>query len=75
MSKGRVLTKKKWRNGQRRKPKNTYRSFKFPRTSRFHKEFVSSCERIDAGHEGIKVSLYGDDKGVGEAALVRKDCD
>lgn len=40
MSKGRVfLTKKKWRNGQRRKPKNTYRSFKFPRTSRFHKEF------------------------------------
>ena len=42
MSKGRVFffkTKKKWRNGQRRKPKNTYRSFKFPRTSRFHKEF------------------------------------
>lgn len=31
---------------------------------------LSSCERIDAGHEGIKVSLYGDDKGVGEAALV-----
>lgn len=29
MSKGRVLTKKKWRNGQRRKPKNTYRSFKY----------------------------------------------
>jgi hypothetical protein len=25
---------------------------------------VSSCERIDAGHEGIKVNLYGDDKGV-----------
>ena len=38
MSKGRVLTKKKWRNGQRRKPRNTCRSFKFPGTSRFHKE-------------------------------------
>lgn len=23
----------------------------------------SSCERIDAGCEGIKVNLYGDDKG------------
>jgi regulator of protease activity HflC (stomatin/prohibitin superfamily) len=31
---------------------------------------VSSCERIDAGHEGIKVNLYGDDKGVGEVSLV-----
>lgn len=30
----------------------------------------TSCERIDAGCEGIKVNLYGDDKGVGEAALV-----
>lgn len=40
MSKGRVLTKKKWRNGQRKKPKNPYRSFfKFPRTSRLYKEF------------------------------------
>lgn len=29
-----------------------------------------SCERIDAGHEGIKVNLYGDDKGVGDVALV-----
>ncbi len=28
-----------------------------------------SCERIDAGHEGIKVNLYGDDKGVGDASL------
>jgi regulator of protease activity HflC (stomatin/prohibitin superfamily) len=25
---------------------------------------VSSCERIDAGHEGILVNLYGDNKGV-----------
>lgn len=30
----------------------------------------SSCERIDAGCEGIKVNLYGDDKGVGDVALV-----
>lgn len=28
-----------------------------------------SCERIDAGHEGIKVNLYGDDKGVGSVSL------
>lgn len=31
---------------------------------------MASCERIDAGYEGIKVNLYGDDKGVGEVALV-----
>lgn len=31
---------------------------------------MASCERIDAGHEGIKVNLYGDDKGVGDVALV-----
>lgn len=30
----------------------------------------SCCERIDAGHEGIKVNLYGDSKGVGDVALV-----
>lgn len=30
---------------------------------------MSSCERIDAGHEGIKVNLYGDDKGVGNVSL------
>lgn len=30
----------------------------------------SSCgERIDAGHEGIKVNLYGDDKGVGDVSM------
>lgn len=29
-----------------------------------------SCERIDAGHEGIKVNLYGSDKGVDNASLV-----
>lgn len=28
-----------------------------------------SCERIDAGHEGIKVNLYGDDKGVGGVSM------
>lgn len=28
-----------------------------------------SCERIDAGHEGVKVNLYGDDKGVGAVSL------
>lgn len=28
-----------------------------------------SCNRIDAGHEGIKVNLYGDDKGVGNVSL------
>ena len=31
---------------------------------------MASCERIDAGHEGIKVNLYGDNKGVGDVALV-----
>lgn len=30
---------------------------------------LSACERIDAGHEGIKVNLYGDDKGVGNVSL------
>jgi len=29
-----------------------------------------SCTRIDAGHEGIKVNLYGDKKGVDEVSLV-----
>ena len=29
-----------------------------------------SCERIDAGHEGIKVNLYGSDKGVDNVSLV-----
>lgn len=28
-----------------------------------------SCERIDAGHEGIMVNLYGSDKGVGDVSL------
>lgn len=33
---------------------------------------LSSCgyERIDAGYEGIKVNLYGDDKGVDDISLV-----
>jgi regulator of protease activity HflC (stomatin/prohibitin superfamily) len=31
---------------------------------------VSSCNRIDAGHEGIRVDLYGSDKGVQDIALV-----
>lgn len=33
---------------------------------------LSSCgyERIDAGHEGIKVNLYGSDKGVDDVSLV-----
>lgn len=33
---------------------------------------LTSCayERIDAGHEGIKVNLYGDGKGVDEVVLV-----
>jgi regulator of protease activity HflC (stomatin/prohibitin superfamily) len=29
---------------------------------------ISSCERIDAGHEGILVNLYGDSKGVNEVS-------
>ena len=28
-----------------------------------------SCERIDAGHEGVLVNLYGDDKGVGDVSM------
>lgn len=33
---------------------------------------TSSCgyERIDAGYEGIKVNLYGDDKGVDDVSMV-----
>lgn len=33
---------------------------------------LTSCgyERIDAGHEGMKVNLYGDDKGVDDISLV-----
>ena len=29
---------------------------------------VSSCEQIDAGHVGVKVNMYGSDKGVGGVA-------
>lgn len=29
----------------------------------------ASCERIDAGHEGILVNLYGDDKGIGDVSM------
>lgn len=32
--------------------------------------FAISCTRIDAGHEGIKVNLYGDNKGVDDVELV-----
>lgn len=31
---------------------------------------LSSCERIDAGCEGILVQLYGDDRGVDDVAMV-----
>lgn len=31
---------------------------------------LTSCERIDAGCEGILVNLYGDDKGVDQVSLV-----
>lgn len=30
----------------------------------------SSCERVDASHEGILVNLYGSDKGVNDVSLV-----
>lgn len=30
---------------------------------------MSSCEKIDAGTEGILVNLYGDDKGVGQVSM------
>lgn len=32
--------------------------------------FVSCVQRIDAGHEGIRVNLYGSDKGVDDVSLV-----
>ena len=32
--------------------------------------FTSGYERVDAGYEGIKVNLYGDDKGVDDITLV-----
>lgn len=31
---------------------------------------ITSCERIDAGHEGVKVNLYGSDKGIDNIAIV-----
>lgn len=31
---------------------------------------ASSCERIDAGHVGVKVNLFGDDKGVADVTEV-----
>ena len=31
---------------------------------------ATSCTRIDAGHEGIKVNLFGDKKGIDEVSLV-----
>lgn len=31
---------------------------------------TTSCKRVDAGHEGIKVNLYGDNKGVDNVTLV-----
>ena len=31
---------------------------------------LTSCTRIDAGHEGIKVNLFGDKKGVDKVSLV-----
>lgn len=30
---------------------------------------MSSCEKIDAGYEGILINLYGDDKGVGDVSM------
>ncbi len=30
---------------------------------------MSSCEKVDAGHEGILVNLYGDNKGVGDVSM------
>lgn len=30
---------------------------------------MSSCEKVDAGHEGILVNLYGGDKGVGDVSM------
>lgn len=30
---------------------------------------TSSCERVDAGHEGILVNLYGSDKGVSDVSM------
>jgi regulator of protease activity HflC (stomatin/prohibitin superfamily) len=32
--------------------------------------FATSCKRVDAGYEGIKVNLYGDNKGVDDVTLV-----
>jgi len=30
---------------------------------------LMSCEKVDAGYEGILVNLYGDDKGVGDVSM------
>lgn len=32
--------------------------------------FLTSCERIDAGHEGVLVKLYGSDRGVQDVEIV-----
>ena len=34
----------------------------------------TSCTRIDAGHEGIKVNLYGNNKGVDDISIVTGMC-
>ena len=31
---------------------------------------LTSCKRIDAGHEGIKVNMFGTNKGVDKISLV-----
>lgn len=35
---------------------------------------LTSCTRIDAGHEGIKVNLYGNNKGVDDISIVTGMC-
>ena len=35
----------------------------------FATTLFTSCEKVDAGHEGILVNLYGDDKGVGRVSM------
>lgn len=35
----------------------------------FATTLFTSCEKVDAGHEGILVNLYGDNKGVGQVSM------
>ena len=57
MNKG---TKKKWNNGQRRKPRNLVRDYKFPRCSLALKEFDGTHQPMRGVWRAIKLDWVMD---------------